>query len=434
MDVMKEYTSTMQAQIKNTTADKIQEIQQQLTQFNISDAYNKLISLDGQLADIIGMIQYMDSVIAGNPIDKTTANVSINSNSLDAEIAKLNDDMFKILDKNYIRSVNQLLLSQQANNEPITKLTDIFSIFMENKSMIDQNMKTYTDLEKAITINIDARIQSLSVLQQNISDALILTNQALITIKSSVFTEYEPSQIVPADRVINESQFQVRAVLDGLKKLIIGYDGMISDATLNTMATAYEHINLAMNEQRFARVLDELKSEMTDVLSKEQPTFQKGGQELAQSLVNFNVALQQTQRELGLFIASWNEYQQFKLRYYNYFKYHVYCLTDKKQVAKPIYIYINKATLRKYLDTINDIISKFMSVNTLDKQKEIIQYFNIYHYFTLKKLRKFIIYLTNIITDQYVIDIMKCTGEVYLSFMLFNQFRDFLDIYASQSK
>lgn len=429
MDTLKDYVVDIQKQVKNTTTEQLKEIQSQLSQFNILDASQKLIQLDEQLADIIGMIQYMDQTISGKPVDKT-----MQSGYETTHITKLNEDMFKILDKDYIRTINHLLLSREANNEPVAKLQEIFNIFLVDKSVIDKNMKTYSDLSKAITVDIDARLQSLSTLGLNIDDALIITNIATDTIKNSVFTDYAVDSIAYSTIPKTEQQFQVLIKLDGLKQLIIGYDGMISDATLNTISTAYEHINLMDNEKKLVQALSELKNDMIEVLSKTQPTFQKGGNELAMSLSNFNIELQQSQRKLGLFIASWNEYQQYKLRYYNFFQYHVYCLTQKNQVARKIFIYIDKVTLQKYLDIINGIISKFMVVLDMTVSKDIIKYFNTYHYFTLKKLRKFMKFLIDIIPDGSIIDVMKCKDEVYLSFMLFNQFKDFLEIYDQQIK
>ena len=60
-------------------------------------------------------------------------------------------------------------------------------------------------------------------------------------------------------------------------------------------------------------------------------------------------------------------------------------------------------------------------------------WFNIYHYFTIKKLQKFFEYIIPM-TENKVIDIRRCKGDVYHNFVIFNQFKDILDVYDEMNK
>jgi hypothetical protein len=111
--------------------------------------------------------------------------------------------------------------------------------------------------------------------------------------------------------------------------------------------------------------------------------------------------------------------------------YQIYCITiptsGKEQI---IYRYIDGNILSEYKNLVDKIIINFNNFTQLTnkKDRDAILYFNQYHYFTIKKLKKFFDFVIPNIGTK-IIDIKMCKNDVYHTFTLFNQFKDILDVY-----
>jgi len=420
VDVLKDYAIKVKKEINALTNEQLEKITDQFKKFNIYNASEKLHNVDNELSETIGMIQHMHDYIT-KKLNNTTGAIN--------NIPTINEELFNILDKKFMRTANNLLLSKNVDNTPINVMREIFYMFLKDKP--DMENKTITEIEQIVSIDIEKSLVSLNKLQDEIDVALINVNEFMETIRISVLNNYEPSQISFASSTIAPNLFEVSLKMNTLNKLIIGYDGMITEQTIVTISNTYEHIQIDENEKKFVDQLKNYKTNLITILNKDYdvPFTQIGGQALMDVLYKFNFELQQIQRKIGIFVEKWNEYQQLKLRYYNYFLYQIYSLVSDSN--KQIYLYINKKYINYYLSIFDNITMKFTMTTTLEEPyKEYIKYFNVYHYYTIKKLRKFFKFLSETLTEEQVIDIMHCNEDVVRSFTLFNQFRNIIEEYA----
>jgi hypothetical protein len=184
------------------------------------------------------------------------------------------------------------------------------------------------------------------------------------------------------------------------------YLNNIPDIIEKMLEYIYDDLNLERINKKYINKMNDLHE------AKEQYTLQYN----VDWIYKFNTKLKNIQEKIDIFTYNWNLYQQYKTRYYNFYLYQIYCL------VKPIntFKYVTKKLLKEYSDCIDAIISK----SQLPNQSIDILYFNTYHYFTLKRLCKFLIFMIDTLDKNDIVDISKCSNDVYYDFLLFSHISD----------
>lgn len=94
-----------------------------------------------------------------------------------------------------------------------------------------------------------------------------------------------------------------------------------------------------------------------------------------------------------------------------------------------VYNYINKGTIEFFRRILDNIVKKIDSINSSSQPNEDVLYMRKYHYITIKKLYNFMNWLSGKLGAKDVVDIRRCTGNVYDCFILFNYFKTVLESY-----
>ena len=141
-------------------------------------------------------------------------------------------------------------------------------------------------------------------------------------------------------------------------------------------------------------------------------------------LVQFIKLLEKLFNTIFVTINLSQELKQLQLRYNYYVAYIFGIIKEESSTSnRRIYKYINKNIIDKYLTIIKKIISNFDT----NLKNPVIEYFNKYHYYTLQKLDDFLTFILSNYDINKIIDIDKCTGDIEISFIIFNHFKDLLD-------
>lgn len=117
------------------------------------------------------------------------------------------------------------------------------------------------------------------------------------------------------------------------------------------------------------------------------------------------------------------EFEQERIKYYIF--YIMKSASLKGMRGLNMYKYIDRGTLDYYLSIINDIFSR--SKKTVIPADAL--YFDVYHYYTLKRMSIMLGFLYNNMTNDDLIDIDRSSGPITADFVLFNHFKGILDSY-----
>lgn len=159
---------------------------------------------------------------------------------------------------------------------------------------------------------------------------------------------------------------------------------------------------------------------------------QKGGEikefDVFNSILSLTEKMNQVNKLLSNVKTKINESIEFKNKLHYYLLYLSETLTVKN-IQLTVYRYIDKDTLKFYLDILNGIKSNIHSnVETL------VEYFNKFHELMLDQTINCLQFLCDSIGDK-LIDISRCTGHVVFDMVLFNHFKDILEnYYETQNK
>jgi len=148
-------------------------------------------------------------------------------------------------------------------------------------------------------------------------------------------------------------------------------------------------------------------------------------------ILDYDIRIEQLNKVMGELKILENTYKQLKIRYNNFILYLI-LIVYSPQVNKniDIYIYLDKATINKYLAKMQEIMKKIQTMAySKDLEDKKIIYFSEYHYFTLLRLISCLSYLSSKIADGKWIDIDKSSEQIKIELILFNHFRHILDKY-----
>jgi hypothetical protein len=256
------------------------------------------------------------------------------------------------------------------------------------------------------------------------------------SIKKSVSCECDPDDIVYAENKEHLTKDSLKYKINTNQEfveMITGYDGLITEKTIDIMDNAFDSLHLEDINDMYLNQLKLIYDKIKILDIKKYDGIQTGGNKnMIQLMYKFNIKLQNIQSSLNILLIKWKEYQNYKMRFYNYFAYQIYCMTifTELNIGEFYnYKYIDKETIIYYLKILQRIIQQFGNYDSVDeKEKKYIEYLNIYHYFTIKRLNKLFTIMSNIIGEN-IINVDACHGDTRITLDMFNCFKKILDDY-----
>jgi len=366
----------------------------------------------------------------------------------------------KIIDDRYFITGNNTLISIQNDEETWQIINNIFYAFdnasREILAISNQPDLFYNDVEEKLLKPIGETIDKLKKFKTKCDEFLINVETNLNEIKYTIIEDYDANSVVLTENAKKEYYHEIN-YNSSLNPAEIGYNNQVREIfdiinKNNVFQITKKHSDLIRGNVQLVddtyRNLsyDEIKTSMT------------GGSKVTALLYEFNIDMQETQKILGRIYLKWSEYIQVLKRLENYYAFQMYCLGKYSQVSvdkQKMFKFVDKNILTNYLHILRDITGKTQIFKQIDNKQmqNIINYFNQYHYFTIKKLEKFLTfiignldYIQNKNNDEQKndpatqkghdairkknnVDIDMCKGNVLDSFRIFNQFKDILDEY-----
>lgn len=165
---------------------------------------------------------------------------------------------------------------------------------------------------------------------------------------------------------------------------------------------------------------------------KEEDMNSIGKQKLESKMIKLHGQLDQLSINISEVIEKSIVLNQIYIRHNYYVIYLVSILHfDKNKKEFSYFEYIDKEILEFYRTILENIVSKFRNLPfETHKENKAIRYFNTYHYILCHKMLNFIDFLLSVLTSDDVIDINKCSGQIFENFAIFNHFKDILDNYS----
>ncbi|AYV84092.1 MAG: hypothetical protein Hyperionvirus17_12 [Hyperionvirus sp.] len=155
---------------------------------------------------------------------------------------------------------------------------------------------------------------------------------------------------------------------------------------------------------------------------------QSGGSIFTNTLISklnqFGIRLQETNGLMGEVRSLNNEYINLSIRYNHYVIYTMLIATSVNKKVRTYFKYLNEPILSHYYGIIVELDRRI----TVGEYDEKIKYFDIYHYFTIKRMRGFIKFLIGELSPNEIIVVERCTGTVRDSFVVFNHFKNILNL------
>jgi len=421
---------------QNINKINVREVLEKISNSNIAQnaqsTQNKLDELNNELKETLGMIKFISQEMG-----KTNSTLSFKN--IKDKVSQIEDLINKILSERYIKVSSGLYL-EKGVGDSWDILGRIFKIFIFVKEEFDKIIKstnTYEEVSNQINLQISETLNILKVFHQFILELSGTLNKNIHILKSSIHDIYNINDItyVPETTIIDKSKFKVDVTFKTkFGEVVVGYDGVVQDATYGVFSKLFSNLELDKINDDYFKNLNNIYEQIKPLFNKKYDGTQTqhgGDNDMMKNLYAFNIELQQTQKTMNDVINKLKEYEHYMFRFSNYISYQVYCSTvlvsDKQKFD---YVYIDKLILEEYNKKISKIIQQFNNFNQITnvKEKDAIIYFNQYHYFTIKKLSKFIKFLLENINNK-IIDIKKCKNNVYQLFIIFNQFKDILDVY-----
>lgn len=420
---------------------KLKQLKQMLNNPQLLDTTSKTANLmkqlNNELDTSLGMINYIYT-LTKNQYGMLSSNDEFNK-----RLRRVTTTIDKIIADKYTQTSSGFYLK---NNTNMTWkiLSDIFSIFLskqEEITKISQSTEKYPEVINTVSDNIHSVLLLLNEFENIVIQLITKCNNKITNIKKSVHDLYTIEDIVYAQN-INPNEFLTEYTLsDKINEIITGYDGIISDPIIKLLDDTFSNLHISDFENMYTQPLINIQSKIGNITSKtygqSQQSAQTGGDSAEHQLYEFNIKLPKVQKQLYTLMFKLKEYQNVNERFTNYFVYQVQCITSElnipSQTPAHVYQYINKKVIEHYNSITTRIINNFNNYNHLydENEKEITKYFNLEHYFTIKRMDKFFRFILNTISDN-IIDIGKCKNDTFQSFAMFNQFKSILDDYYTK--
>lgn len=387
--------------IKTTQLEELKKL------FNTQDEQhilNKISVLDEDLTTALSLLDYFFNT---NNLSSIDTDLIILQNQIHKTITEkkfiINDDITKFsteMDQTW-NFLQEILIG-------FTKIKEsIFELYKTNKS---DELAIYVDIE---THNLKSFGHIIKTLNNTIKEVIKLTQK---TVTDKYYIE-DLSMIKSNEN--SKTKFQ-----NGIYSYIGSYTNDASKIIEHTL----DNIKLNDIHIKYAGMASELYHKLLE--NKIPTSNQTAGaitpDKISRSLYDFSVIYLLVYKVFNEAIPYWKEYKSNKIRFYYYYLYQLYCLYNSKD--NDVYIIMTKKEIEKYYLLLEYLIEKFNMQNYNETEKERIKYFNVYHYFTIKKLYKLFQFVLSNLPDDYAVDILHCSDDIYQAFNTFNQFKDLLTL------
>lgn len=434
------------AKQKNISIQDMNRLFSDLSKFNsiLSTEQTKddLVKLDDKLKEPLGMINFIHSLISTKGTENSDLGIIADKLKHIDELTK------KIISERYVGTDDKMYIEIESG-ETWKILSDIFSIFVKLKDDIEkisQSKESYDKISEIISGHVISGTEKLEAFEKTLMKLLEYLNESLGIIQKAIYDEYKISDIIYTQKKVSKEEFKSKYSPEKkFSTFVTGYNEVIASAMKKDFIDAFNELQFDKIKSDYFGKLDEIYGEIMPLITKKyvgindktSPESQRGGSEKTmRMLYKFNINLQKIQEMLNVTMLKLKEEQHYKMRFNNYLMYNIYCLTiPSSDKERKIYTYMDKDILIYYRTELNKIIMNFNNYQKISdkKEKDALIYFNIYHYFTIKKLCKFFDFMILNIGEN-IIDIDKCTGYIQQSFILFNHFKDILDTYTNNPK
>lgn len=387
VEVLQKSIDDMRFRINNLRSEELENFLQRIQQYTLHDSHFKFSEIKQELDGSIEIIRVMNEK---NPI-------------VIKHKPNLTPKVFECELQECINEINNIIANERFNDIPTKALQTLLETLPN-------------------TINCDD-IDLVNALESAIDGAIVIINTSMQYMRQVSYNDYDESHIAITKTFINPSEFRVNIVSNGLNELMIGYEGLMTDSVVALLNNAIDYAKIDKIEQTVEKQLLEHIAELNEHTKMHTTTM------------NMELTLDILRSKIKLFVRNWNTFQQYKYRYYNYFIYCIYCITNNNIRPKSVFRYVDVKVLRHYLEILDDITRQFDSQKSTTPRhntSNIIQYFNVCHYHTIKTLRNFFKFFGRVMDPTQIIDVFHCQEDVKQSFVIFNQFNELLDMYEEK--
>lgn len=383
---------------------ELESFLQRVQQYTLHDTHLKFSEIKQELDGAMEIIRIMSEKNHSVQLrSNEVAEFSTLSKTVPKYKPNITPDIFECELQRCIDNINHIISNEQFNNTPINALQSLLRM-MSTKTGMTSN-----------TTNCDI-IHLINALESAIDGAIIVMNTATQYTRQVSYNDYNESHIAITKKNIDPSKFKVNISSDGITELMVGYEGLITDSVVTLLTNAIDYTKIDTIEQTIEQQLLEHITQLTEYIKTQQSIPDTG----------LNTSILRS--KIKLFVCNWNTFQQYKYRYYYHFIYCIYCITNNNTQLRSNFRYVDVKILSHYLGILDDITKRFNDSTNSD----IIQYFNICHYHTIKTLRKFFKFFGRVLEPTQIIDVFNCQEDVKQSFIIFNQFKELLDLYEEK--
>jgi hypothetical protein len=357
---------------------------------------------------------------------------------INERVIKFNEQIDKIISQKYVIN-NEGMFIEDNKNETWKVLGNVFAMFIDDKKRLDNIMlstESYDDVIKnKLLIHLKKRYEEIELFKNYLDAILLKIKNVIAYMKKIVHEDLTEKHIkIISDTFQNEDDY-MRMSYDKPKELLLGRETIllnmipnISEGIIGKIRTD-DIVNKSISEFLVLREKTMRQKNMVD-----ETLFgiiqQGGNRELQDLIIKYDIEFQSTHKLLNDFNAVYHEFEELNMRFINYFLFQIACIIRLLSRKQKLYAFINKRMIQTYLKKLEDIVGKFNDIRSVSSERiSIIKYLNVYHYFTIKKLYKFFSFLDKIVKDGEMISIDECVKEIYDNFIIFNQFKDLLNVY-----
>lgn len=324
--------------------------------------------------------------------------------------------------------INLFIKSEKAKWENII---EIYKNFINNYKSIVETIKgnNLTEIIKIVNKNLDENIIELNKLV----NLLILTKEKLENVQekfnSIIDAKYNKSDIKLTNKMqnivdISQNFLYLNSVkFNNVQQLIKPGNIKLLQSIIEGLISELNIITIDLNLD-----LPEIENRVIKLQSGGNPIEKLNN--TIEKLNEFGIQLQNVNLLMNNVRELNDNYIQLKIRMNYYILYIMMIERDINKSHLTYYKFINKLILEYY----NKILTE-INRNIITKQGDkYIEYFDKYHYITIKRLIKFCNFLISEIGDNDVISVDECTGKIFNTFIIFNNFKYILDDYIKIKK
>jgi len=396
----------------------------------LSQLQNNLERLDTKLNENLGKIHFLNVVMKKYFSTNMTDDFSKLENNMNDVENKIND----ILEKNYIKTPDKMYIEKKTSSD-WSILLNIYSLFLkENETFKNLNNNEITT--KEIQEKINENLIGILKFKELLLSLHELLYNGIDTLQNFIYDNYNVKDLTIVDNNISQDEkFLIISPNKKINEINYGYNEFVLNTIQNTIKQTQNKVTSIYDFSGMIQDMKKVYQKIDEFVDKKYFDIQDGGNNITTLLYQININLQFCGKMMNDLKIAFSKYQHLWLRFNNYFSYQILCLSIRNKPQR-IYNYIDLEIIQKYSKIIKKIINQFNSYLNLENSpdKTAIDYFNFYHYMTVKKMDKFLDFLIQNLQNDKLINIPKCHNQILDNFIIFNQFKDILDVYEKTLK